>query len=258
MKLYREDTGGDAPPLLLIAGLASDAVSWVLQQESLSARHRLLICDNRGMARSPGSDGPFSIADMAGDIVELLDDLEIERVHLVGHSMGGAVAQHLAITFPDRVDRLILACTFSRLGGRSLPVIESWARVLQLGADSETLGCCLFPWLYTEAFLATPGTLDACQRALAAHPYRLDADVVTQQVAALRGFDSTHLLHRISAPTLVLAAEQDLLVSADSSRELAEAIPGARLQTLPGTGHSCMLETPDLFNRAVLAFTATE
>jgi 3-oxoadipate enol-lactonase len=254
MALYFEDSGGPDPPLLLIAGLASDEISWILQKQALSRRHRLITCDNRGIGRSPRPAGPYSIAAMACDVLELLDRLGLPRVSLLGHSMGGAIAQHLAIEHPERVERLILACTFSKMSARSAPVLESWAGVIKLGATPELLGCTLFPWLYTEAFLQTPGNLQACISALAAHPYPLDGEVVAAQAAALRDFDCTSSLQRIQAPTLVLAAEHDLLVEPRSCAELARAIPRARLQILPGTGHSCMLQTPELFNRAVLDF----
>jgi pimeloyl-ACP methyl ester carboxylesterase len=256
MALYFEDTRTEKPPLLLIAGLASDEVSWIFQKPEFAAKHRLISCDNRGVGRSPKPPGPYTIAAMAADVLELLDGLELEKVSLLGHSMGGAIAQYLAMEFPQRVDRLVLACTFSRLEGRSIPVVESWAGVLKLGASHEVVGNTLFPWLYTERFLSFPGNLDACISALAQHPYPMEGEPVHAQVAALRGFDSSAHLHRINAPTLVLAAEEDLLVSPSSCRALAEAIPGAKYELLPGTAHSCMLETPALFNQAVLSFLA--
>lgn len=255
MALFFEDTKTDRPPLLLLAGLASDEISWLFQKEEFSKRHRLITCDNRGVGRSPKPPGPYSIASMAADVVELLDLIGLEKVSILGHSMGGAIAQYLAIEYPHRVDRLVLACTFSRLNGRSVPVVDSWAGVLQLGASPELLGSTLFPWLYTERFLSEPGNLSACVTALSQHPYPLEAAAIAAQVAALRSFDSQPQLHRIGSPTLVMAAEEDLLVGQNESLALAKAIPGAQFELLPATAHSCMLETPEIFNRAVLNFT---
>ena len=254
MQLYFEDTGTDKPPLLLIAGLASGAISWTFQMEAFAAEFRLITFDNRGVGRSPKPPGPYSIPEMADDVLKLLEHLQLPKVHILGHSMGGAIAQHLAITAPARVDKLILACTFSKLEGRSIPVVESWAGILRLGASSELIGQALFPWLYTERFLSAPGTLEACQQALAQHPYPLEGDAITAQVAALRGFDSTADLAKIQAPCLVLAAALDLLVSPQSAKALANAIPHAQFRELPDTAHSLMLETPDAFNEAVLDF----
>ena len=254
LKLYFEDTGTDKPPLLLIAGLASDAISWTFQMEALAAEYRLITFDNRGVGRSPKPPGPYSIPEMAADVLKLLDHLEIQKVHILGHSMGGAIAQHLAITAPERVEKLILACTFSKLEGRSVPVVESWAGILRLGASPELVGQALFPWLYTEKFLSTPGTLEACQQALAQHPYPLEGDAITAQVAALRSFDSTAELSQIQAPCLVLAAAEDLLVSPKSAKALADAIAHAQFREVPNTAHSLMLETPDAFNETVLDY----
>lgn len=252
--LYYEDSGGEGPPLLLLAGLASDEVSWVFQKEAFARKHRLITCDNRGVGRSPKPPGPYSIPDMAEDIIALLDHLALEKVSLLGHSMGGAIAQILAIEHPQRVERLVLACTFSKIEGRSLPVIESWADVIKLPSTPRLLGCTLFPWLYTDRFFRQEGALEASIAALAAHPYPIEGEFIEAQVAALQGFDSTRLLEKISAPTLVLAAEEDLLVSPASCRSLAAAIPNALFEVLPQTAHSCMLETPDAFNQAVLSF----
>lgn len=254
MKLYFEDTASDKPPLLLVAGLASDELSWLYQKEEFAASYRLITCDNRGVGRSAKPAGPYTIAEMAADIVELLDDLGLEKVHILGHSMGGAVAQFLAIEEPHRVDKMVLACTFSKPTGRSVAVVRSWTGVLELGASPELLGNCLFPWLYSDPFLSAPGCLQACVEALAQHPFPLEAAPISAQVAALEQFDSSSHLHRIQAPTLVVAAECDLLVPPKACRTLAEAIPGARYEELPGTAHSCMLETPKIFNKAVLEF----
>lgn len=188
---------------------------------------------------------------MAQDVLELLDMLGLSRVHMLGHSMGGALAQHIAIEYPERVDRLILACTFSKVGARNLAVLESWAATIAASHRPRDIGNALFPWLYTEEFLDRPGHLEAAHSALAAHPYPLDAAAVAAQVAAIRDFDSSPHLHRIQSPTVVLVAEGDLLVRPSSGQQLAEAIPGAKLERLGDTGHACMLETPELFNRAV-------
>ncbi len=253
MKLYFEDTSTEKPPLLLIAGLASDEISWTFQKEALSQEFRLITFDNRGVGRSPKPPGPYSVASMAQDVLELLDTLNLTQVHMLGHSMGGAIAQHIAIEHPQRVDRLLLACTFSKIGARNLAVLESWAATIAASqAQPRDIGNALFPWLYTEEFLDRPGHLEAAHSALAAHPYPLDATSVAAQVAAIRDFDSSPHLHRIQSHTVVLLAEGDLLVRPSSGQQLAEAIPGAKLERLRGTGHACMLETPELFNRAVL------
>ena len=253
MMLYFEDTKTDKPPLVLIAGVASDDLSWSFQKEALAQDFRLITFDNRGVGRSPVPAGPYSVPSMAEDVLALLDHLGLERVHLLGHSMGGAIAQHLAIECPQRVDRLLLVCTFSSLRPRNLAILESWCATISNSQNRpRDIGNALFPWLYTEEFLDQPGVLEAAHSALASHPFPLSAEGVTSQVEALRSFDSGPHLHRIQAPTVVISADGDLLVPPALGLSLAEAIPGAELERLPNTGHACMLETPELFNRAVL------
>lgn len=254
MKLYYEDLGGQGHPLLLIAGLASDALSWLLQTPALRARFRILLCDNRGAGRSPKPPGPYSISEMSLDILEMQDHLKLRRTHLLGHSMGGAIAQRLALEHPERVSKLVLACSPSHFTGRSMAVVESWAGCVSLGADAAVLGRVLFPWLYTSDFLDQPGNLEAAITALRRHPYPLDPQGLEAQVAALRAHDTRSELQRIVAPTLILAAEQDLLVPPPHCATVAASISGSRLTILPATGHSCMLQTPDAFNQAVLSF----
>lgn len=247
MKIYYEDHPGPGTPLLLIAGLASDALSYTFQMEPFQQRHHLLVCDNRGVGRSPKPPGPYSIEQMAQDI---LDILPAGKVHVLGHSMGGAIAQYLAAHHPERVDRLILACTQQRFHGRTLAVVESWAGLLKHNPDAALLGRSLFPWLYTQDFLDQPGNLQACIDALQAHPYPLEAEPIAAQVEALRSF----VAPVVATPTLVMAAAEDLLTSPENARQLHLSIPRSQFQILEKTGHSCMLQTPEAFNQAVLEF----
>jgi pimeloyl-ACP methyl ester carboxylesterase len=240
---------------LLIAGLASDGLSWVMQRDALAQHYRVITCDNRGVGRSAKPAGPYTVQEMADDIVQGLDRLAISKFSLLGHSLGGALAQQIALTQPQRVERLMLACSFSHLQPHALAILESWSECLALGAGPDLMGKCLFPWLYSQDFLNAPGTLESALQALRAHPYPLDSQGLAGQVAALRRFDSRPQLSKILAPTLVLAAERDSLVSLNSCQTLAEAIPQAQFRVLPKTAHACLLETPEAFNEAILHFT---
>ena len=254
MKLYYEDSQGQGPALLMVAGLASDAVSWLFQVPLLREYFRVIVCDNRGVGRSPKPPGPYAVSEMARDILEILDELGLQRLHMVGHSLGGAICQQLALDHPEQVSKLILACTSAHFSGRSLAVVESWAGCVRLGVDPAVLGRVLFPWLYTADFLDQPGNLEEAITALRQHPYPLDAQGLEGQVAALRNHDTRSQLQEISAPTLILGAAQDLLVPPSVCAAMADTIAGSRLTLLSGTGHSCMLQTPDAFNQALLDF----
>lgn len=252
--IYYEDTQTEKSPLVLVAGLATDALSWVFQTGPLSQNFRLITCDNRGVGRSEISAGPYTIEQMSNDLLEVLDHLQLPKVSLLGHSMGGAIVQHFAMTHPHRVEKVVLASTFPRAEEHLLRVLESWVDILKLEGSIEQVARVLLPWLYTRPFFAETANFEGSVAAMAAHPYPMNPVGVQAQLEALKAFDSTAELGRLQAQTLVLGGALDILVPPDIARSLAEALPHAQLHLLPGAGHSCMLEKPDLFNSAVLEF----
>lgn len=254
VELYCEKHGSGSP-LLLLAGLAADISHWAMQIETLSAHHLVIVCDNRGAGRSPAPPGAYDVASMARDTVALLDRLDLPRVHLLGHSMGGAIAQQIALDFPERVDRLILAASFARLPARSLAVTEGWSLNWASAASPQQFARVLLPWVYSPEFFEDSQNLELAVAAIGQAPYPIQPAALAAQVEALRGFDSRPHLQKIAAPTLVLAAQHDLLAPPEVAGQLAQGIPLARLQMLD-CAHSCMFELPTQFNQAVLDFLA--
>lgn len=254
MKLYFEDTGEDKEALVLVAGFVTDAVSWVFQRESFAQQYRLITLDNRGVGRSPIPPGPYTIGEMADDLAGVLDGLGLSRVRLLGHSMGGAIVQQFARRHPQRVEKMLLASSFSQVTGRTIPVLQSWADCLRLGGTADDMANALFPWLYTEHFFETPGAYQGAVEAFRQHPYPLSQQGIEGQLQALLRFDSRPWLGDLKAPTLVVVGQEDLLVSTASAKKLAQSLGNGRLEVLPATGHSLMLETPAEFNRCVLEF----
>lgn len=252
--IYYEDTQTDKPPLVLVAGLATDALSWVFQLGPFSERFRVITCDNRGVGRSEISDGPYTIEQMSNDLLEVLDHLQVPKVSMLGHSMGGAIVSHFALSHPDRVQRIVLASTFSQPEQHLLRVLESWVDVLKLGGSIEQVARVLLPWLYTRPFFSDSAVYQGCVQAMAAHPYPMNPQGVWAQVEALKTFDCSSRLAELRVETLVLGGALDILVPPDIANALAQSLPNARLELVEGAGHSCMLEKPDLFNSAVLKF----
>jgi pimeloyl-ACP methyl ester carboxylesterase len=267
IELYYEEKGsGD--PLLLIMGLAADSTAWMFQVPDFAKRYRTVTFDNRGVGRSSKPPGPYTIHLMADDAAALLDALDIRRAHVLGVSMGGMIAQELAIRHPERVRGLILACTFPEPDAdverqREFGMQQFGGTVTAAGEmqiDLTALDPLMFfqhllPRVFNQSFIDTelPRLMQLFAGAL---QYGFSMEAILGQVAAVMGHRATDRLHQIKAPTLVITGDADLLISPGNSDVLARSIPGAKLVKVPGGSHGFNLETPEVFNRHVLDFLA--
>ncbi len=265
VELYYEEHGtGD--PLLLIMGLAADSAAWLFQVPAFSAKYRTITFDNRGVGRSSKPPGPYSIAAMADDAAGLLSVLGIDSAHVVGVSMGGMIAQELALRHPDRVRALVLACTYpepdddierqrnsslTELGGTTNAAGEVQLDSSKL--DPMMLFQHLLPRVFNQAFIQSelPKLMQLFGGAL---QWGFSIDAILAQVAAAMGHRTRDRLHEIKAPTLVITGDADLLIPPANSDILAREIPHAKLVKIPGGSHGFNFETPDVFNREVLDF----
>ena len=268
LDLYYEEHGSGSP-LLLIMGLAADSTAWMFQIPDFGKHYRTIAFDNRGVGRSAKPPGPYTIHEMADDAAGLLDALDIRRTHVVGVSMGGMIAQELALRHPERVQSLVLACTFpepdadverqrrfslQQFGGS---VTSSGHMQIDLKAvDPMQFLQLMLPTVFNQEFIATqlPKLMQVFSGAL---QYGFSMEAILGQVAAVMNHRATDRLHQITAPTLVITGDADRLISPANSDLLAKHIPGAKLVKVPGGSHGFNFETPDLFNRAVLDFLAT-
>jgi pimeloyl-ACP methyl ester carboxylesterase len=249
----RVEVIGAGPPLLLIMGLGASLETWVAQREAFAARFRVILFDNRGAGESESPPPPWSVPDMAADAIGVLDALGVERAHVLGVSMGGMIAQEMAIRSPERIDRLIVAMSFSRPDPlrRAFLLFRRWARLQ--GADLVEEGVSNLPWLVSPRILNDPDRLEQFLGVVGTMPL-MAPDAYSHQVEAILEHDTLSRLHQVRAPTLVLAAAEDVLTPIFLSREIAAAIPGARLQVLPRGNHAVQVEEADAFNAAVLDF----
>lgn len=252
-KLYCEIYGA-GEPLILIMGLGGDLASWNLQVRALQAFYRVIVFDNRDVGRSSKVGGAYEIADMARDTAALMDELGIEQAHVLGASMGGAIAQELAISFPDKVRMLILACTAAQFARFHVSLIQPWAWLVQHDRDLEILPIHMVTLCMTGQFQENAEAVEKMISLIRNHPFSQPPDAFQRQATALSRFDATARLRTVESPTLVLVGDQDILTPPWLAGELAAAIPKARLQILNGGGHGFMWEIPDQFNQAVVDF----
>lgn len=248
---------GQGPPLLLIMGLGSSLDTWIAQREAFAARYRVILFDNRGAGESESPPAPWTVPEMAADALGVLDALGVERAHVLGVSMGGMIAQEMAIRWPERVDRLVVAMSFARPDPlrRAFLLFRRWARLQ--GADLVQEGVANLPWLVSPRVLNDPEQLERLMAVVGAMPL-MAPEAYSLQVDAILEHDTLSRLHRVRAPTLVVSAAEDVLTPVLLSQEIAAAIPGARLTVLPRGNHAVQIEDPELFNSAVLEFLAGE
>ena len=254
---YETHGGGDGAPLLLIMGMGGTCQGWlVLQVPELSKERTDIIFDNRGAGRSEDPGTPFTTRDMAEDTVALLDELGIERAHMLGGFLGGMVAQELALRHPERVQSLILAGSFARADAKRRLLLELWQGMAEQGLPAELRIKNRLCWTLCDATLEQEDLVDGMWRFYLAEDAALEDRVFVRQAAACLEHDTSQRLGEIRAPTLVVYGEQDALTPEHLQRQLAEGIPGARLVQIPGAGHLVAAEMAPRFNGLVARFTA--
>ena len=251
-RLYYE-IHGEGEPLLCVAGLSCDTLVWIPQIEAFSAKHRTVIFDNRDVGQSSMAEPGYDIADMARDALALADELELESFHLLGVSMGGAIAQEIALQAPGRVQTLTLAVTFSTGGNYSGRLAEVWgARVRQISREQHIDELMLMN--HSEEFYENPDMVEFIRTAMLQNPHPQPAEGFCRQLAACSCHDTRDRLGSLTMPTHVIGGERDILVPIWKSQEIAAAIPGAKLDVLPAAPHGLSLERAEEFNGAVLGF----
>ena len=235
---------GSGTPVLLIQGMAGHHQIWGDELvDGLAQNFEVIVYDHRGVGDSTDVPGNFTIADLADDAVGLLDSLDIGSAHVFGISMGGAIAQQLVVSHPERVRGLVLGCTFSG-GPRSTLDAPGPMAMLQAMStrDLDQITRAAFIANHSPTFAADSANLAAfTERSLAV---RMTANTIMRQVQAAALHDVSAQLPSVQAPTLVLHGTADDMVRYSNGVALAELIPNATLHTFEGVGHLFWWERP--------------
>lgn len=240
---------GSGTPLLLIQGLGYARWSWRPILRGLAEHHRVLAFDNRGIGESEVPPGPYTAAEMAADALQVLDEAGLERAHVLGASLGGMIAQEVAVSAPERVDRLVLCCTTPG-GAATVPMPEATVRLF---AEAPTLAPDIALRRFVENALGgdpPDGIADELHRLRLANP----PDPAGWQAQAAAGVGYPGADGVIAAPTLIVTGTTDNVVDPRNSDVLAARIAGSRLVRLEGAGHLFFWERPAEFVRIVTEF----
>ncbi|WP_455355230.1 alpha/beta fold hydrolase [Streptomyces sp. SYSU K217416] len=247
---------GSGPDVLLVAGLSDPAEAWQPQLDGLSDRYRLLAFDNRGSGRTPLPEQPLSVPMMADDAAALLRALQVEKAHVVGFSLGSLIAQELALRHPELVRSLVLVSTWGQPDAFFRSMTRFWHWLATQAPSERAMLEAFLLWVYTPRAHADGMVQQVIDETLA-FPYPQSAEAFQHQLDAFMTHETLDRLPGITAPALVLAGELDITAPPRLGRIVAEAIPGAEFEMLPGEAHQPFQESPDAFNARVDAFWRT-
>ena len=243
-----------APVVLWLQGLNAPGAAWAVQMAHFARTHRSIAPDARGVGKSDAPKGPYATAQMADDALRILDACEVERAHVVGLSLGGAVAQELALARPDRVRTLALFATFARQPPRSRALLEAWRTLYPLATQSADLREAwekqAYAWLFSDAFWRSEANVRAAFRFAKGQPLQPVAGFLGQVDAAL-AHDASDRLAGLRVPALVVHGALDQLAPLAAGEELARLIPGAELRVVPNVGHAVNLEGQRAVNESL-------
>jgi pimeloyl-ACP methyl ester carboxylesterase len=261
-------TVGDGQPLLFIAGLGVDNMCWIYQVPEFQEFFKVIVFDNRGIGKSTGSIAPYSIRMMADDAVELLKYLNIEKSHIVGTSMGGMIAQEMAINYPNMVDKLVLCSTFAKPQNMVEIIMKGVKDIIGYNALDifginphrlvfEKLFSYLLQQIFSEKFLLENKKLieETLRKYLSKITY---VETFLKQTGAVYTHNTIDRLNLIKAETLIITGMEDKLVVPECSDILAEKISRSKLRKIEHAEHGMHFEMPDIINKIVIDFLSAK
>ena len=244
---FRCDGDSSRPTVVLSNSLGTDLSMWNAQASMLATRFHVLRYDTRGHGGSSATPGPYTIAQLGADVLALLIHLDIERAHFVGLSMGGVIGQWLGAHAPDRLHKLVLANTASRIG-----TLDGWqtrAAAVRAGGMTDIAAGAPARWFTPEFVARQPVVVGSMQKTLR----EIDSEGYAACCEAIAVADLSEDIKHIAAPTLVIGGANDPVTTVADAQALAAAIRGATVVTLPAS-HLSNVEAPDRFTEAVTTF----
>ncbi len=249
LDIYVEQVG-QGPDVLLIGGLGDTVESWQFQLDGLSDRYQMTAFDNRGAGRTAMPDGPLTVEAMADDAAGVLRALDIPAAHVAGFSGGSLIAQELALRHPQLVRSLVLQSTWPAPD----PYLRKWGQFVRWLVEAAPSERAFLEGFFLDIYTArahNDGTVEAFIDEVLAFPHKQAPGDLQRYIDPLLDHDSTDRLPQIGAPTLVLVGERDSTARLELGRPVADGIPGAVLEVLPGEAHQPFQEIPDRWNARV-------
>ncbi|CDZ77544.1 Putative non-heme bromoperoxidase BpoC [Legionella massiliensis] len=246
---------GQGEPLVLVAGYTCDHLFWSAMLDELAKKFQVLVFDNRAVGQTTDDGALFSLDDMAQDTMALIEHLGLKRPHILGQSMGGAIAQIIAKKYPDKIGKLIILNSTGKFNRRTDLALESLINLRKQDLSLDLLIEAAMPWFFSSAYMSDPKNIIAFKDAITGNPYPQSIEDQIRQCRNIPTFNSQSWQHEIKAPALVIAAVEDIIALPSESQELAKGI-NAQFVLIPGA-HSSPLEQHQEVNKAVVNFLVT-
>jgi aminoacrylate hydrolase len=245
-------TLGTGAPLFLVAGLGGRHQFWQKQWDAFAEHFKVILHDHRGVGNSTPDKTVLGAQHMADDLIKLMDAMGIEKATIVGHSTGGAIGQHIALKYPDRLDKLVMSCSWAGPDPYFQTLFQTRRQVL--------ISCGPEAYYLTGTYLATPawhlqGQIKSARSFLADRMENFPGlEVELSRLSAVMSHDLRSEIHKIAHETLIIGTPDDQITPIGFSHELAEKIPNAHMHALDKGGHFCPMSNSERYNEAVLKF----
>jgi pimeloyl-ACP methyl ester carboxylesterase len=253
--LYYESKGNGIP-IVFITGFSADHLIWQQTAEYFAKDYQTFNLDNRGSGQADCPDMPYTVEMMADDAINFCKTLQLERCHFIGLSMGSAIVQTIARKYPEFVRSIVLTAPFTKIDIKFALFAQAKSELLKTAAAQSTLARATLGWAFSSAYLQQEGMVDLLLNNTLANPYPITEIGYRNQLNALLSFDSTSWLKKINVPCFIIGSDEDMIVSAAHSRDMANTIPQAQYYCFAGVGHLPHIECSAMFNQMVCEFLA--
>ena len=245
---------GQGQPLLFLNGLSGDHLYWMGQLRLFGKHFRCLALDNRDVGQTHNPPAPYTAADMAADVVGLMEQLQLPPAHVVGLSLGGMIAQELALAAPERVKSLVLVNTLARSDDWFRGTLDAFELIRRQVANTAAFFEAVLPWWVGWRFVEQAERVTWLRWLLRQNPYPQPLDRFLRQLDATRRHDALDRVAQIACPALILAGADDALCPPRYGEQLRDLLPQGRLVVVPGAGHALPFEEPGRFTELLAEF----